>query len=239
MTSSAEPPPPRRTAEELEEWFAMGGPTLVALSGGVDSGTVARLAQTAAAGRVRAATLVGPAVASAEVERARAVARAIGIPHDLVPVDPLALEGYRSNPSNRCYFCRSAETAALRRFGEPLGFVRFVDGVHRDDLGDARPGIRALDEAGFEHPLLWAGWGKAEVRAYARTAGLPNWDLPADACLASRVPHGTPIDAALLRRVEAAESDLRARGYTRVRVRVGPDGARVEVDPDELPRLVR
>jgi uncharacterized protein len=230
---------PQRSPDELLQWFALGGETLVALSGGVDSACVARLALRGAPGRVRAATLVGPAVSEAEVQRATTVARALGIPHALVPVDPLLVESYRSNPTNRCYFCRSNETAALRAHGAALGVVRYVDGVHRDDLGDDRPGIVAMNEAGFEHPLLWAGWGKSEVRAFARAEALPNWDAPSDACLASRIPHGMAIDAALLGRVEAAESEMRARGYRRFRVRVTPTGARVEVDPAELDRLQR
>jgi uncharacterized protein len=227
-----------RSAEELKDWFSAGGPTLVALSGGVDSAVVAALAQAAASGRVLAATLVGPAVAADEIARAVAVARTVGIPHELVPVDMLSVEGYRSNPANRCYFCRSTEASALRVRGDRLGIVRYVDGVHRDDLGDDRPGLLALREAGFQHPLVWAGWGKSRVREFARSSGLPNWDTPSEACLASRIPHGTRIEVADLRRVETAEAELRARGYRRVRVRIHGDGAKVEVDPDDLPRLL-
>ncbi len=214
-----------------------GGPALVALSGGVDSAVVAALAHAARPEAVRTATLTGPAVAPAEVERAARVARLLGVPHDLVPVDPLAVDGYRSNPVNRCYFCRTTEAAALQAFGRRHGIVRYLDGVHVDDLGDDRPGLRALAEAGFEHPLLAAGWGKRRVRAYARDRGLPNWDAPSDSCLASRVPTGTPIEGPTLTRIAEAEATLRARGYRRVRVRLEGTGARVEVDAEEVGRL--
>lgn len=230
--------PSERPLAELLAWFRAGPSTLVALSGGVDSAVVAALAQAAIPGRVRAATLTGPAVAGAEVARARALAERIGLPHELVPVDPLAVAAYRTNPPNRCFFCRSTEAAALRAVGEAAGIGRYVDGVHADDLGDDRPGIRALDAAGFEHPLLRAAWTKRRVREYAREIGLPVWDQPSDACLASRVAHGTPIDAGLLGRVEAAEAELLGRGYRRVRVRVAGGDARVEVGPDEVGRLL-
>ena len=105
-------------------------------------------------------------------------------------------------------------------------------------MRDDRPGVKAMDEAGFRHPLLEAGWGKATVRAYARSRGLPNWDAPSEACLASRIPHGRPIRPELLERIERAEALVRNEGFRRVRVRLEGDGARVVVDPEEVGRLV-
>jgi pyridinium-3,5-biscarboxylic acid mononucleotide sulfurtransferase len=213
------------------------GPALVALSGGVDSGVVASLAFEALGPHAIAVTLTGPAVSHAEVERATEVARTIGIEHHLVVANPLESAEYRANPSDRCYFCRSVETRRLREFGEPREIRQYLDGVHLDDLRDDRPGLRAMEEAGFEHPLAWGGWTKSEVRRVARLRGLPNADQPSDACLASRVAHGDSIDGALLHRIEAAEAVLLARGFRRVRVRVQGGAARVEVDLDEVPRL--
>jgi pyridinium-3,5-biscarboxylic acid mononucleotide sulfurtransferase len=231
------PPAIRRSDRAIVAHLRDGGPALVALSGGVDSSLVASLASEALGRDAVAVTLAGPAVARAEVERARAVATAIGIEHHIVPVDPVAREEYRTNPTNRCYFCRSVETAALRAFGEPRGIRQYLDGVHIDDLSDDRPGLRAMEEAGFLHPLAWAGWTKADVRAAARARRLPNWDWPSDACLASRVAHGEAISRELLERIERAESVLLDRGFRRVRVRVRGDGARIEVDPDDVARL--
>lgn len=223
--------------ERILGWFRSAGPTLVALSGGVDSAVVAALAHRADPARNRSATLVGPAVAPEEVERARSVARRIGIAHDLVPIDPLAVEEYRRNPANRCYFCRATEAAALQAFGHAHGIAHFVDGVHVDDLGDDRPGLRALAEAGFRHPLLEAGWGKVRIRSVARSLGLPNWDAPSDSCLASRVPHGTMIEAPMLERIARAEAFVRGLGYRRVRARLDGPGARLEVEPEAVGRL--
>ena len=225
-------------AEALIDHLRGGGPTLVALSGGVDSAVVAALARAALGSAAVAATVTGPAVAAAEVERAVRVAAAIGIEHHLIPANPLERAEYRSNPSNRCYFCRAVETERLRAFGDGRRIRSYLDGVQLDDLGDDRPGLRAMEEAGFAHPLVVAGWTKADVRRAARSFGLPNAETPSDACLASRVAHGDPIDAPLLRRIEAAESLLLAGGFRRVRVRVHGGGARLEVGPDEVARLL-
>ena len=227
----------RRSEPEIVASIRDGGRALVALSGGVDSSLVAALAHEALGRAAEAVTLAGPAVSQAEVERARRVAESVGIAHSVLEVDPLVRSEYRANPTNRCYFCRSVETAALRSYGDSRGIGQYLDGVHSDDFSDDRPGLRAMDEAGFLHPLAWAGWTKADVRAAARARHLPNWDWPSDACLASRVAHGDPISRELLGRVEAAESVLLHQGFRRVRVRVHDGGARLEVDPAEVNRL--
>jgi len=198
---------------------------------------VAALTREALGASSVAVTLAGPAVTGSEVERARRLARAIGIEHIVLDVNPLARAEYRANTPNRCYFCRTVETEALRREGVRRGIVRYLDGIHVDDLSDDRPGIRAMEEAGFEHPLAWAGWTKQDVRAAAHARNLPNWDQPSDACLSSRVAHGQPISAALLARIESGESWVLARGFRRVRLRTDGRSARVEVDPDEIARL--
>lgn len=221
----------------LVERIRERGPALIALSGGVDSALVASLAFEALGPGAVAVTLSGPAVSRAEAERAIGVARAIGIEHHLVRANPLENADYRANPTDRCYFSRSVETRRLREFGEARGIHQYLDGVHSDDLNDDRPGLRAMDEAGFDHPLAWGGWTKAEVRRVARLRGLPNAEQPSDACLASRVAHGDAIDGALLARIEAAEAVLLGRGFRRVRVRVHAGAARIEVDPDEVSLL--
>jgi len=166
------------------------------------------------------------------------VARQVGLSHALVAADPLEVAEYRANPSARCYFCRRTEMTALRAWADSHGVPQILDGVQLDDLGDDRPGLRAMDEAGASHPLLWARWRKNDVRRYARQVGLPNWDQPSEACLASRVPHGRPISLDLLTRIERAESELHRRGFRRVRVRTDGLDARVIVDPDEVARLL-
>jgi len=230
-------PDPPRSPAQLVAHLRTGGPALVAMSGGVDSSLVASLAQEALGDSALAVTLAGPAVARSELDRARRVAEAIGIRHRVADADPLKVAAYRANDADRCYHCRVVETGELRSVGASVGVRQYVDGVHLDDLGDDRPGLRAMDAAGFTHPLVWAGWGKSEVRTEARKRALPNWDQPSDACLSSRVAHGDPISADLLARIERAEEAVRAEGFRRVRVRVRGGAARVEVDPEEVGRL--
>jgi uncharacterized protein len=226
-----------RTEEVVRRIAEGGGPIVVAMSGGVDSSVVAALAFEALAEQAVAVTLTGPAVARREVDRAARVARAIGIEHLSIAVDPLALASYRENPSNRCFFCRSIEAEALTTEGTKRGARQYVDGIHRDDLGEDRPGIAAMERAGFRHPLADAGWRKSDVRLEARRRALPNWDEPSDACLASRIAHGEPIDRELLARIERAEEMVRALGFRQVRVRVRAGTARIEVEPEGVKRL--
>ncbi|MGA9839252.1 MAG: ATP-dependent sacrificial sulfur transferase LarE [Thermoplasmata archaeon] len=226
-----------RSEADLVRRIAGRGRALVALSGGVDSSLVAALAFEALGSQSIAVTLAGPAVARSEVDRAREVARSIGIEHVVVDIDPLARAEYRSNTPNRCYFCRTVETEALLREGAARAVAQYLDGVQVDDLSDDRPGLRAMDEAGFDHPLVWAGWRKRDVRDTANHRRLPNWDQPSDACLSSRVTHGDAISLELLSRIEAGETWLLGRGFRRVRLRTGGGGARIEVDPEEVARL--
>ncbi|MGC2034516.1 MAG: ATP-dependent sacrificial sulfur transferase LarE [Thermoplasmata archaeon] len=228
------PEPGPRSPTAIADELVRGGRALIALSGGVDSAVVALLAYQALGPNAIAVTLVGPAISQAEIDRAGRSAREIGIDHELVAADPLEVEAYRNNPSNRCYFCRTTETAALREFGQRSSVEQYVDGVHLDDLGDDRPGLIAMAEAGFRHPLVWAAWRKNDVRQFAHQAGLSNWDAPSDACLASRVRHGQLLSAPLLRQIEEAERWIAGFGFRRVRVRVDGGSVRVEVDPEEV-----
>ncbi len=226
-----------RSQRELEEHLRDGGPALVALSGGVDSAAVASLASRALGPRLLAATVVSASVSEEETAAARAVVRALGVRHRFVEAEPLDDAQYRANGADRCYRCRTVETRALRALGDAAGVAQFVDGIHLDDLTDDRPGLHAMEEAGFSHPLVWAGWAKPEVRRYAAAAALPNALRPSNACLASRVARGDPISGELLRRIERAERLLLERGFVRVRVRVRGAEARVEVDRSEVDRL--
>jgi len=237
MPSSCSPARLLCPVDEIVARIRGGGRAVVALSGGVDSSLVAAVAFEALGPEATAVTLTGPAVSRAEVARAERVASSVCLEHVLLKANPLERTEYRENGSDRCYFCRSVETSVLREFGATRLAAQYLDGVHRDDLTDDRPGIRAMDEAGFTHPLLWAGWGKREVRAEAHRRNLPNWDQPSDACLASRVAHGEPVSVELLGRIESAEAILLSLGFRRVRVRVQSGSARIEVDPAEVSRL--
>jgi uncharacterized protein len=119
-----------------------------------------------------------------------------------------------------------------------LGLAHLAYGATADDAGDHRPGHASAVRRGVRFPLLEAGMAKSEIRAAARELGLPNWNKPSFACLSSRIPHGTPVTVAALRQIEAAESALKALGFAQVRVRHHGDVARIEVEPDDIPRLI-
>lgn len=214
------------------------GRVLVAFSGGVDSGLVARVAHDALGPDALAVVADAESFARWELEEALAEAEGIGIPARVVGLSELANPSYAANPSNRCFFCREGLADVLVPIARREGFAAIADGVHMSDLGDDRPGIRAMDAAGFWHPLVEAGLAKPDVRALARGLRLPFADKPSNACLSSRIPHGTPITLGLLQQVEAAEEVVRARGFRQVRVRHHGTTAKIEVSPDDVPRLL-
>jgi len=228
----------RATYDRLLEAFRGRGRVLVAYSGGVDSGLVASLAHDALDGNALAVITDAESLSRRELAEAKAEASEIGIALRVIPVSELASTAYAANPVNRCYFCRHALASVLTGIAAGEGFRAIADGIHGSDLGDFRPGIAAMDAAGFWHPLLEAGLAKADVRSLARDAGLSFWDKPSNACLSSRIPHGTPITLGLLQQVEAAEEVVRARGFRQVRVRHHGTTAKIEVSPDDVPRLL-
>ncbi len=211
---------------------------LVAFSGGVDSTFLLRVAHEVLGARCVALTTVSPTTPADDLAEARALATALGAEHVIVGTDELTIAGYAENPTNRCYFCKdnlfviSSAEAARRGLGTVL------DGANLDDLGDHRPGLVAASEHGVRHPLVEAGFSKAEIREASRALGLRTWDRPASPCLSSRFPYGTKITADGLARVAAAEDWLRARGIGELRVRFHDALARVEVAPADMPRVL-
>jgi uncharacterized protein len=156
----------------------------------------------------------------------------------MIDVDVLAEHRIAANPPNRCYYCKHAVFSRLRELAAEEGLAHLIHGANVDDLGDYRPGTRAAEEIGARAPLVEAGFGKADVRALSREMGLPTWDLPSSACLASRVPYDTPLTPANLGRIQAAEEALRALTSLRqVRVRDHFPVARIEVPAADIPLL--
>jgi len=212
---------------------------IVAFSAGVDS-TVLLKASLEVLGRenVLAVTGVSPSLASRELESVRQLAAALDAPLELLPTAEMSNPNYAANPAERCYYCKNELFTKLKALADERGFEAVVCGVNADDTGDFRPGIDAARQMGVRMPLLEAGLTKAEIRQLARDMGLPNWQKPALACLASRIPYGTPITLASLSQVEKAENFLYERGFGVLRVRHHQKLARIEVPVEDLPRLL-
>jgi pyridinium-3,5-biscarboxylic acid mononucleotide sulfurtransferase len=222
----------------LQQGLASLPGAVVAFSGGVDSTALLHACATALGGRVVAVTADSPSLPRAELAEAEALARELGVRHVVVATHELERAEYRANAGDRCYHCKHElfVTVALHRAAIAPADWPVAYGAITDDLGDHRPGQRAAAEHGVLAPLVDAGMSKDDVRRYSREAGLRTADKPSFACLASRVPHGTPVDAATLARIERAEAVLRAHGFRQFRVRHHDHVARIEVAPDEMAR---
>jgi pyridinium-3,5-biscarboxylic acid mononucleotide sulfurtransferase len=225
-------------AQALEATLAGMGSVLVAYSGGADSALVAAVASRMLGDRALAVTAVSPSLPPGELEAARSTAREIGIRHRSVRTHELDLEAYRANGLDRCYHCKSELYDVLAGVARREGFDSVASGANADDLGDFRPGLRAAAERGIRHPLVEAGLGKDDVREMSRSLGIPTWNKPASACLSSRFAFGVRIGVEELSKVGRAERAIKDLGFGQVRVRVHGDVARVEVEVQDIPRLV-
>lgn len=208
---------------------------VVAFSGGVDSALLTAVAHDVLGDRCVAVTARSPSVATRELDDARALAARFGWNHVVVDTHETEHERYARNDSDRCYWCKTELLAVLGPIAAARG-ARVLVGTNADDLGDYRPGIRAASEHGALTPLADAGLTKADVRALCAERGLPIAAKPASPCLASRVAYGVRVTPERLRRIEAAENELRALGFGVVRVRDHGDLARVEVPAPDIER---
>ena len=207
----------------------------VAVSGGVDSMTLAHVAHAAHGVTARMVHAVSPAVPAAATARVRGHAQRAGWTLTIIDAGEFADPDYRANPVNRCYFCKTNLYGAIAaRFAGTI-----LSGTNTDDLGDYRPGLKAAAEHNVRHPFVEAGLSKADVRALARSLGLDDLaELPAAPCLSSRVETGIGIDPADLALIDAVETRLRgAVGHTDVRCRVTALGVRIELGGDVLGTL--
>jgi pyridinium-3,5-biscarboxylic acid mononucleotide sulfurtransferase len=231
---SAHVPHPQ-VAARLVETIVGYGSTLVAFSGGVDSGLVlAAAARALGPDRVAAVTAVSPSLPATELQAARDFVTALGIRHLTPETDEWRRAEYQANDARRCYFCKSALMAAAEPLRAELGFATICTGTNASDSVEGfRPGIAAAAERGARTPLRDLGVTKTEVRAVARLWGLTLADKPAMACLASRIAYGVPVQPWRLARVERAEAALRSLLGDRLRdLRVRDLGDRVRVEVD-------
>ncbi|MGN6810170.1 MAG: ATP-dependent sacrificial sulfur transferase LarE [Thermomicrobiales bacterium] len=214
------------------------GSVIVAYSGGIDSTFLLKVAHDTLGERAIGVLSASESIASDEVRAALAVAEELDIPVLTTYTNELADPNYAANPSNRCYFCKTALFDELEEIAAREDIATIVYGANMDDTGDHRPGAVAARERGVRAPLQEAELTKAEIREAARRLGVPNWDKPAMACLSSRVAYGTVIDAGVLHQVWQGERFLRQLGLKQLRVRHHGAIARIEVPLDSLPRLV-
>ena len=218
----------------LLAWMAKQERIVVAYSGGVDSSLVLATA-TQTLGRSAVAVMaVSPSLPESERLEALELAAQIGATVTQITTHETEDSRYQANALNRCYFCKSHVYSALKNFAASLPNAVLVDGMNAEDTLDLRPGRAAARELEVHSPLHDLGFSKADVREAARSLGLPNWNKPAAACLASRIPYGTQVTNALLSQVERAEAALKPFGFKTLRVRHHGDLARVEVPPEDF-----
>jgi uncharacterized protein len=226
--------------DRLVETLRSYGRVAVAYSGGVDSTVVAQAAQVALGDAAIAVTAVSDSLASGELEEAQALAKQIGIRHQIIRTEEFADPNYLRNNPDRCYFCKSELYGRLSGLLDSLKVDVIASGANTDDAGDHRPGMRAAGENGVRHPLQECGLSKQDVRNLARAWDLPTWDKPATPCLSSRIAYGEAVTPERVRMIDEAEQWLREHeGLRVVRVRYHKgDMARVEVPLEDLPRFV-
>ena len=222
----------------LRDFFRPLPSLMVAFSGGVDSTFVLKVAHETIGDRVLALTTTSPTMPDDDRLSALAMARLIGARHLVIESNELEIPGYARNPIDRCYLCKHNLFTVCEAKAHELQIEEIVDGLNLDDLHDYRPGIKAASEKRVRHPLVEAGMSKADIRELSRAMGLPTWDRPASPCLSSRFPYGTLITPDGLRQVEQGERLLHAMGFRVARVRFHGDVARLEVEADEIARLL-
>ena len=217
-------------------------PLVIAYSGGVDSAYLLAEAHETLDSRVLGVIADSPSLPRQALAEALALAEKIGAQVEVVRTDELANPDYAANPPNRCYFCKAELFTKLDALAPVRGFRAIAYGENADDMTQVRPGRRAAAEFSIIAPLRDAGLTKAEIRELSRALGLPTADAPAQPCLSSRIPHGTPVTTAALAMIERGETHVRSLGFRIFRVRhlAGDSAApraRVQIAPDEMPRL--
>ena len=222
---------------KLRDYIASLGSLAVGFSGGVDSSLLLAVAHDVLGDKAIAVTACDASVPEREIEEAKKFCSERGIRHFVCKVDPLQIEGYRKNSADRCYFCKHGIFSEIKRIAAENGIEYAAEGSNMDDLGDYRPGLRAVSELEVKSPLREAGLYKSDIRNISKALGLPTWSKPAYACLASRFVYGEEITEEKLHMIDKAEQFLIEHGFYEERVRMHGNLARIEVPPKDIERL--
>jgi uncharacterized protein len=210
----------------------------IAFSGGVDSTFLVAVAAESVPGRVLAVTVASPLTPDREVRESYEIALKLGVEQIITGADDIVdIEVFHDNPPDRCYHCKQHFFAVVLDVAQEIGLDYVLEASNADDVDDYRPGLRAVKELGMLSPLIEAGLTKAEIRALSKELGLPTWDKPSMACLASRVPYGDEITREKLTQIEKGEEVLLAEGFRLCRLRHFGELARIEVPLEEIERL--
>ena len=227
----------QKKVENLKQYIVGLGSLAIGFSGGVDSSLLVAVAHEVLGDRLIAVTGADASVPERELNEAVAFCKERGIRHIVCNVDPLKEEGYRNNSPDRCYFCKRGIFTEVRKIALENGIEYMAEGSNVDDIGDYRPGLRAAAELSVKSPLREAGLTKSEIRIISKVMGLPTWSKPAYACLASRFVYGEEITEEKLHMIDRAEQFLIEHGFFEERVRMHGNIARIEVPPEDIPRL--
>ncbi|PRR82421.1 ATP-dependent sacrificial sulfur transferase LarE [Clostridium vincentii] len=220
---------------ELINYLKSLDKVVLAFSGGVDSTFLLRAAQEALGDNLKAITIMSPYIPKWEIAEAKELGKKLGVKHQIIEA-PI-IESIKFNPEDRCYLCKTAVFGMIISVAKEEGYKYVIDGTNLDDLGDYRPGLKALKELEVKSPLLECKIGKAQIREFSKELGLKTWDKPSYACLLTRIPYGDELKLEAFEKIENAEKFMMSIGFRAVRVRCHGDLARVEVDRNDRSNL--